>query len=242
LQLYSFSNIASCFLYNSVALDQGLTFLISDQGATVRDELTTAVVGFVEELIFGAVDYGGPAVRTSFDRLLSDATASASSSATKNNRGGAFLGFPLQATSRLNSVVQYVSQEGASTALLQFATRMADAMALQSQAQLEKASSSFNSAASIEIREEAAVLDSASRFLNLFVKSVSAISPVGTSTDADSPNDMSEKYRNIVRRALREPVSQTVISRIISELSERIAGKTVQRILRRQPLPSFLKA
>lgn len=205
----------------------------------MRDELTTAVVGFTEELVFGTVDYGGPAVRTSFERLLSDAAASGSLRSTDG--GGAFLGFPLQTTSRLNSLVQYVSQEGASTALLQFATRMADAMALQSQAQLEKASFSYNSAASTEIREEAAALDSASRILKLFVKSVAATSP-GSAADPVSPEGIPEKYRNIVRRALREPVSQTVISRIVSELSERIAGKTVQRFLRRQPLPNILNA
>lgn len=193
---------------------------------------------FIEELIFGAVDYGGPAVQSSFDSLLNDAASSASASITK--RSGGFPGFPLQATSRLNSLVQYVSQEGASTALLQFATRMADAMALQSQAQLAKASgSSYNSAASTEMREEAAALDSASRILKLFVKSVSATSPAA---GLDNPEDTSEKYRNVIRRALREPVSQAVISRIVSELSERIAGKTVQRILRRQPLPLFLKS
>ena len=47
----------------------------------------------------------------------------------------------------------------------------------------------------------------------------------------------SEKLTSIVRNVLREPVAQTVLSKVFAELSERAAARFVRRVFNAAPLP-----
>ena len=47
-----------------------------------------------------------------------------------------------------------------------------------------------------------------------------------------------EKLTSIIRNVLREPVAQTVLSKVFAELSERAAARFVRRVFNAAPLPS----
>ena len=185
----------------SLALDQGLTFLISDQGASLRENLSEGTVNFIDEVIFGTIDYGGVALRDSITTLLK--TTDGSSSTGSTGITGVSL---IPGLDRINAILQVITDRGFTSVLQTVLLNVSDSMAKYS----------INSADT----EEAAALDSAARLIKIFLKSAS-----NSSVSGDS-----ERYTRVLRRALREPVSQTLIADMLSELSERVTAKSIKRI------------
>ena len=186
----------------SLALDQGLTFLISDQGASLRENLSEGTVNFIDEVIFGTIDYGGVALRDSITTLLKTTDGSSGSTGSTVGSGGSLI----PGLDRINAILQVITDRGFTSVLQTVLLNVSDSMAKYS----------INSADT----EEAAALDSAARLIKIFLKSAS-----NSSVSGDS-----ERYTRVLRRALREPVSQTLIADMLSELSERVTAKSIKRI------------
>ncbi len=194
----------------SLALDQALTFLISEQGKGIRESLADGMVKFINEVVFGAIDYGGLAIRDSLAELIGGQPST-----------GTFTQ-PLQFADNLNSLIQTVSREGLTTPILNFLVSISDSMARYSS---EAKTSLLTLDDNIEeLKAEADALESTSRMIMLIVKSARTVQADGNGSEA------SEKFNRLIRRALREPVSQALIAQIVSNLTERIAEQAVQRL------------
>ena len=187
----------------SLALDQGLTFLISDQGASLRENLSEGTVNFIDEVIFGTIDYGGVALRDSITTLLKTTDGNGGSTGSTGGSGGSII----PGLDRINAILQVITERGFTSVLQTVLLNVSDSMAKYS---IDSADT-----------EEAAALDSAARLIKIFLKSASNTS--GNGSD-------SERYTRVLRRALREPVSQTLIADMLSELSERVTAKSIKRI------------
>ena len=173
--------------------------------------MSTSAVNFLDEIFYTTTNYGSDVLRESLVNFLRSPSESLSVS-----RRSVF-------SERLLSVVQSVSKEGFPTAVLNLLSSVADSMVEYSQRKKLTAA-------------EANDLESASRLIKIIVKSAGTTvlltdsSSSGSNPSLDNTSSgsgsgarsgsseegstASDRLAKVIRRALREPVSQTLIAKV----------------------------
>ena len=172
--------------------------------------MSTSAVNFLDEIFYTTTNYGSDVLRESLVNFLRSPSESLSVS-----RRSVF-------SERLLSVVQSVSKEGFPTAVLNLLSSVADSMVEYSQRKKLTAA-------------EANDLESASRLIKIIVKSAGTTVLTDSSSSGSNPSldntssgsgssarngsseegsTASDRLAKVIRRALREPVSQTLIAKV----------------------------